>query len=179
VEYVVTAALVFLQEQVAADRRRAERMEHWAEEMPSRCCPATRSKPLGDLPFGEDECDCGLRPRRRRALAECDVKLAIIAEHPPCEGAAIDSDGRLSSGLICATCATTDLAGSLEGDPYPCKTIRLLVDFYAVALAVYAVVASSDSDPATKADADFVCTGTADEKTIQAAINAAVSRRLP
>jgi hypothetical protein len=41
-------------------------------------CPAARTEPLGDLPWGPDACDCGLDARRRRVLAECEAKRRIV-----------------------------------------------------------------------------------------------------
>lgn len=43
-------------------------------------CPATRSEPLGDLPFGEDACDCGLAERRADTLRLCQAHRDIVAE---------------------------------------------------------------------------------------------------
>lgn len=53
--------------------------------------------------------------------------LAVIDTHPPTLG----FDGDHLGAEICATCSTEDYAGGLDGDPYPCKTIRLLALPYA------------------------------------------------
>lgn len=41
-------------------------------------CPATRHEPLGDLPWGEAECDCGLSARRGARLACVQAHRAIV-----------------------------------------------------------------------------------------------------
>jgi len=52
-----------------------------------------------------------------RVLAEVDAKRRILAEHPIARG--------VSNQPVCATCATRDGYGDLEGD-WPCQTARLL-----------------------------------------------------
>ena len=56
------------------------------------------------------------------ALADLDAKLAIVDEHPAAPG----WDGREIDGQVCRTCSETSQDGVLTGDPYPCRTLRLL-----------------------------------------------------
>ncbi len=63
----------------------------------------------------------------RRVLAEVAAKRRIIDEHPITTG--WDGDG--CDRPICLTCSTTDQSGGLDGDPYPCRTLRLLASPYA------------------------------------------------
>lgn len=55
-------------------------------------------------------------------LADLDAKLAIVDEHPAAPG----WDGREIDGQVCRTCSETSQDGELAGDPYPCRTLRLL-----------------------------------------------------
>lgn len=45
-------------------------------------CPATRSEPLGDLPWGEDACTCGLAKRRADTLRLVQAHRDLIALFP-------------------------------------------------------------------------------------------------
>ncbi len=60
-------------------------------------------------------------------LADIELKRQILAEHPPTRG----WDGDNLDGPICHQCAGTDISGGLEGDPYPCRTVRLLAAEFA------------------------------------------------
>ena len=60
-------------------------------------------------------------------IADCDAKLAIIDEHP----AATGFDGNNVSGTVCRTCGEINYDGELTGDPYPCRTLRLLAQPFA------------------------------------------------
>lgn len=41
-------------------------------------CPASRTEPLGDLPWGEEHCTCGLTQRKRSVLARVEAERAIL-----------------------------------------------------------------------------------------------------
>ncbi|MCX5587559.1 DUF6221 family protein [Streptomyces erythrochromogenes] len=62
-----------------------------------------------------------------RVLAEVDAKRRLLDEHPPARG----WDGKNLDGPVCRTCAETGTDGDLNGDPYPCTTLRLLALPYA------------------------------------------------
>ena len=62
-----------------------------------------------------------------RVLAEADAKRRILDEHPP----ALGWDGRTPDGSVCRTCAQDATDGALQGEPYPCVTLRLLAMPYA------------------------------------------------
>ena len=62
-----------------------------------------------------------------RVMREVEAKRAIVDEHPITTG--WDGDG--SNRPICLTCSTADQSGGIEGDPYPCRTLRLLASPYA------------------------------------------------
>lgn len=44
-------------------------------------CPAVHTEPYGDLPWGEDACDCGLAERRADALRLCQAHRDIVAAY--------------------------------------------------------------------------------------------------
>lgn len=54
-------------------------------------CPATRSKPYGDLPWGEDACDCGLAGRRESVLRLCRAHRDIVDEYQQAIQAELDA----------------------------------------------------------------------------------------
>jgi len=62
-----------------------------------------------------------------RVLAEVDAKRRILDEHP----ATVGWDGNSHDGTVCGTCSMNDDSGALDGDPYPCPTLRLLALPYA------------------------------------------------
>lgn len=62
-----------------------------------------------------------------RVLREVDTKRRMLDEHP----VALGWDGHVVGGQVCRTCAEIDSSGELGGDPYPCKTLRLLALPYA------------------------------------------------
>jgi hypothetical protein len=41
-------------------------------------CPAVHTEPYGDLPWGEDACDCGLKQRREAILRLCRAHRDLI-----------------------------------------------------------------------------------------------------
>ncbi len=53
-----------------------------------------------------------------------EAHLAIIEEHPTQDGRHVDT---FADALVCATCAAGE---ELEGDPYPCVTLRALARAY-------------------------------------------------
>jgi hypothetical protein len=64
---------------VAADQAHADAMTHF--QLPGDeylWCPAALSEPLGDLPFGEEHCDCHLAERKARALREATAKRNVV-----------------------------------------------------------------------------------------------------
>jgi hypothetical protein len=77
----VTADLVVrLLAAIDERERRANAEGHYdPDEGGYYACPATRSEPYGDLPFGEDACDCGLAKRRAEALRLCQSHRDIVA----------------------------------------------------------------------------------------------------
>lgn len=78
----------------------------------------------------EHYCDCrdlGCEDDEVRDAASAAVTAhrAIIAEHPPS-----DSGFYGQPGKVCGTCSDTDPDGDIEGDPYPCVTLRALAKAY-------------------------------------------------
>jgi hypothetical protein len=69
--------------EVAAKRALLDYVLSWRHDDPDEggyhACPAVRTESLGDLPFGEDECTCGLRLRQWVILAPF---AAAYADHP-------------------------------------------------------------------------------------------------
>lgn len=74
----IEAIAAFLAARLDEDQERAAKMRHYFVDEPYFDCPATRTAPLGDLPWGEDACDCGLAEREARALREVEAKRALI-----------------------------------------------------------------------------------------------------
>lgn len=61
------------------DEKRAQAMKHFTvdgDEFYS--CPAARTEPLGDLEWGEENCQCGLAVRKARALREVAAKRRLL-----------------------------------------------------------------------------------------------------
>jgi hypothetical protein len=61
-----------------------------------------------------------------RVLREVQAKRAILAVHAPREG----GDGAGAEIQVCQTCSWDGNAGDVEGDPYPCETIRIELAIY-------------------------------------------------
>lgn len=57
-----------------------------------------------------------------RVLREVEAKRQLIEEHP----SALGWDGSQADATVCRTCAENSTDGGLNGDPYPCRTLRLL-----------------------------------------------------
>lgn len=100
----------FLLARIAEDKAGADAMGHRTDpegEDGYYACPATRDYPLGDLPYGEEHCDCGLAEHKRRALAECEAKRRIVEEVARYDGESYDGNsGALNSlDAILATLA--------------------------------------------------------------------------
>lgn len=58
-------------------------------------------------------------------LADCEAKLAILGMHPPMPGGLIDE--MPTTGTVCRRCSS----GPMHlGEPYPCRTVRLLASGY-------------------------------------------------
>lgn len=72
--------VVFLRARIDEDERRAPAEHFDIDEGGYYSCPATRDEPYGDLPSGEEHCNCGLAQRRARALQEVAAKRALLAE---------------------------------------------------------------------------------------------------
>jgi hypothetical protein len=70
----------FLNARLAEDEATANAMQHVAQESAYYSCPATRTGPLGDLEWGEENCDCGLAARKGRALREVAADRRLLAE---------------------------------------------------------------------------------------------------
>ncbi|MEU8199532.1 DUF6221 family protein [Microbispora amethystogenes] len=62
-----------------------------------------------------------------RVLADIASKRAMLDEHPAAEGWQLTG----SRGPVCGTCASGTSDGDIEGDRYPCRTIRLLAEPFA------------------------------------------------
>jgi Family of unknown function (DUF6221) len=63
-------------------QRRAESMQHEPDTDDTYYnCPATRTEPRSDLPWGEDACDCGLAGRKARALREVEADRKLLAAY--------------------------------------------------------------------------------------------------
>jgi len=81
---MTTDLSTWLLEQIAEEEGRAQRMQHRdIDDGGYYSCPATRpaGTDYGDLPSGEEHCDCGMPAERRRLLAECEAKRRIITEY--------------------------------------------------------------------------------------------------
>jgi hypothetical protein len=78
---------------------RADEMGHAEAGSEACACPATRTEPLGDLPFGEENCDCGLATRKARALREVVATRAIIRRY----------------GLAVSACRSPSVSGFVRG----------------------------------------------------------------
>lgn len=63
---------------LAEEERAAERMEHATDSSEAYSCPATRDDPLGDLPYGEENCTCNLAARKARVLRQVQAHRAIL-----------------------------------------------------------------------------------------------------
>lgn len=61
-----------------------------------------------------------INPGTMRARVE--VRRAVLALHRP--------EPSFGGQFACSTCATTEVAGDLEADPFPCQTVRLLAAPY-------------------------------------------------
>jgi Family of unknown function (DUF6221) len=71
--------IAFLAARTDEDEVRANAMEHFTvHDDTYLSCPATWTEPYGDLPWGEENCDCGLAPRKARALREVQAKRELI-----------------------------------------------------------------------------------------------------
>jgi hypothetical protein len=70
----------FLAARIGEAQERAGEMGHAGAESEAYACPATRTEPLGDLPYGESACDCGLAERKTRALRVVAAHREIVAE---------------------------------------------------------------------------------------------------
>lgn len=81
----MTESLVeWLSAQLDVDQRRAEAWEHDnPDDGGYYACPAVQTEPYGDLPWGEENCDCGLAARRGFTLADIATKRRILAEVVP------------------------------------------------------------------------------------------------
>ena len=69
----------FLTRCIGEDQARAEAMTHF--QLPENeylWCPAALTEPLGDLPFGEECCDCHLAERQQRAFREVSAKRRLL-----------------------------------------------------------------------------------------------------
>lgn len=94
----------------------------------------------------EHYCDCrdlGCEDDEVRdaAVAAVTAHREIIDEHQPI-------DGWIYDGVkLCGTCATAGRDGDLEGDPYPCVTLRALAKAYGWMAEPVPVPASGESNP--------------------------------
>lgn len=106
-------------------------------------CPASRTEPLGDLPWGPENCDCGLQRRRDQINASVAAERVILAMHGPTRGMRLPGDdGPLvesddpadlmypAAAMLCRICGPGD---SWEAErprerygELPCDTVRLL-----------------------------------------------------
>jgi len=143
----VTDLVEWLREQIAEDRSKAEvatpgpwntsgpdTIAQWtiydAEWSVASTTVYDHNKPMSNKPGargpGYIDPDANAEHIARwdpaRVLAECDAKLAILEQHPTGSG----WDGDNFGCAVCETCAHYDHSGDLNGDPYPCKTLRHL-----------------------------------------------------
>ena len=131
----------FLNARIDDDQRAAERMAHQDPDGLASylACPATRSEPLGDLPFGEENCDCGMPQRRARALREVAAKRAILAAHRPARFT--DVSLGIRDATVCLIChAYLDEPDDWPEDrewlyplvqqAWPCPTVRALAGIH-------------------------------------------------
>jgi hypothetical protein len=72
---------VWLPAQIDEDERTAPSEHFTIGDSEYHACPATRSEPFGDLDYGEDACDCGLKQRRTRELREVAAKRRVLDRH--------------------------------------------------------------------------------------------------
>lgn len=85
---------------------------------------------LEDVAWALPEC-----ATRDALLADIAAKRAILDEHPPVDGIAWDATGNEQQygAKVCGTCSGVDHRDTEQpiGDPYPCRTVRLLASAYA------------------------------------------------
>jgi len=73
---------VFIGARLDEEQRRAEAMEHFiVYDDTYYSCPATRTEPHGDLPWGEEHCTCQLAARKAKRLREIAAGRAILRLH--------------------------------------------------------------------------------------------------
>jgi hypothetical protein len=124
---VIDDLIAFLRERFDEDERRAPSKHFVGSESEVHRCPAARDPEwCGDLEYGEENCDCGLAARRKRALAEVEAKRRIIELHRP--EVPPHADHKENPPLACATCGHQDGWADV---PSPCDTLRLLALPYA------------------------------------------------
>jgi Family of unknown function (DUF6221) len=69
----------FLAARIDEAEARANAMEHFTvHDDTYLSCPATRSGPVGDLPWGEEHCYCRLAVRKGRARREAEARRSIL-----------------------------------------------------------------------------------------------------
>jgi hypothetical protein len=118
----------FLAARIGEAQERAEAMGHYTVEDDTYVsCPGSRTEPHGDLPWGEDACDCGLAERKARAFREVEFRRKIIALHGP-NGNPLDE--WYGSNVRCTECGGYNLVpgyGAMGySRPWPCKTLLAL-----------------------------------------------------
>jgi hypothetical protein len=116
------------------DKARAEG-HHDPDEGGYYACPATRSEPYGDLPFGEENCDCGLVRRRDEVLRLCQAHRKIIDRHSSQHVHVLAFDG----GQFCVDCGTDTSECTRRGvdacetcGMEPCGTLLALAEGYGI-----------------------------------------------
>lgn len=66
-------------------------------------CPASLTEPLGDLPFGEDACDCRLAERRAQALARVAAGRRAVRYAEACAAVYEGLGDSASRGMVAAS----------------------------------------------------------------------------
>lgn len=105
----------FILARYAERQAEAEAMTHDTADSQLYSCPASRTGPLGDLDWGEENCWCGLGKRKAAALRDITLKRGILALHP-----------QFSGSVWCRTCDPGSVPFGDSDAWFPCKTVRLL-----------------------------------------------------
>lgn len=79
-------------------------------------CPAVHTEQYGDLPWGEDACECRLKQRRESILRLCRAHRDLIGLHR--EGGMVQVGHDADTASRFAYCTTCGPVG------WPCDTLR-------------------------------------------------------
>jgi hypothetical protein len=77
----LTDMVGWLRSTVTGDLEKVKGEQHRNDSSDAYSCPASRTEPIGDLPYGQENCDCGLIARKRDTTARCEAELGIIDDY--------------------------------------------------------------------------------------------------